>query len=50
MGKYVFQVFFDYTNNIIENVEADDVEEAYQLMYESYPEAVINCIDCDEKI
>ena len=47
---FKFKVYYDYTNNSVEELEADDVEEAYQLMYERYPEAEIICIDCNEKI
>lgn len=47
---FKFRIYYDYTNNSIEELEANDVEEAYQLMYEEYPEAEIICIDCDEKV
>lgn len=47
---FKFKIYYDYTNNSIEEIEANDIKEAYQMMYEEYPEAQINCIDCDEKI
>ena len=47
---FKFKVYYDYTNNSVEELEADDVEEAYQFMYERYPEAEIICIDCNEKV
>ena len=29
---FKFKVYYDYTNNSIEGLEADDVEEAYQAV------------------
>lgn len=47
---FKFEVYYDYTNYSVEEIDACDVEEAYQMMYEEYPEAQIKCIDCDEKV
>lgn len=41
---FTFKVFFDYINHSIKEVEALDVEQAYQIIYEEYPDAVIECV------
>lgn len=42
--KFKFEIWYDYTNHVTEEIEADDVEQAYQMMYEDYPEAQIKYI------
>lgn len=48
---YIFKVS-DSNGSFTEQIEATDVEEAYQIIYEEYPDAVIECIKIsdDEKI
>lgn len=47
---YKFKVWFSYSEYLDEEVEIDYVEQAYKMLYEEYPDCIIECIDCYEKV
>ena len=48
---YIFKLS-DSNGSFTEQIEANDVEEAYQMMYEEYPDFDVECIGVsdDEEI
>lgn len=44
---FVFKIKDDY-GSFTEEINADDVEQAYQIMYEQYPDSDIELFDCNE--